>query len=402
MYMELPQGIETNHGNGKTHVLKLLKNLYGQRQAGKVWNDHLTTGLKRIGFSQSAVDECVFYRQNVLFIVYVDDGIFASPSEAAIQEAIEQLKQTFDIEDQGSITDYIGVNVERLPNGSLKLSQPHLIDEIIRDTNISKRAVNKSTPAASTKILHRDLSAPPFDNRFHYRSIVGKLNFLEKCTRCDISYATHQIARFSEDPRRTHGEAIEHLVKYLRGTRNEGIVLNPQRERSFDVFADADFCGNWYKSTANEDPSTAKSRSGYVIMYAGCPVVWSSKLQTSIALSSCEAEYISLSQALRDTIPLMELIKELKHFKFNVFTSEPIIHCKAFEDNSGALEIARLPKMRPRTKHMNIIYHHFRDYVRKGLIHIFPIKSCDQIADIFTKPLPQNIFLKHRKSLSGF
>jgi histone deacetylase 1/2 len=348
------------------------------------------------------VDECVFFRNNVIFIVYVDDGIFASPSQKAIDQAIKELKQRFDMEDQGSITDYLGVNVEHLPNGDIKLSQPHLIDQIIDEVHISKRIAGKQTPAAATKILRRDETAPSFDQRFNYRRAVGKLNFLEKSTRPDISYATHQVARFSEDPKASHGEAIEHIVKYLRDTRNDGIILRPVQDKSFEIFADADFVGNWHRITAPDDPSTAKSRSGYVINYAGCPIAWASKLQTIIALSSTEAEYVSLSEALRDTIPLMDLINEFKDNGFKVYSEVPRVHCKAFEDNSGALELARLPKLRPRTKHINIKYHHFREHVRLGLIKVYPIGTNDQIADIFTKPLAQNLFLKFRKKLLHF
>jgi hypothetical protein len=153
MYMELPQGIETKHGNGKTHVLKLLKNLYGQKQAGRVWNQHLVTGLKSIGFKQSLIDECVFFRGNVIFIVYVDDGIFASPEKKEIDKAIREMKALFDIDDQGDITDYLGVNVEHLPNGDIKLSQPQLINQIIEELKLSKHIAGRQTPAASTKIL---------------------------------------------------------------------------------------------------------------------------------------------------------------------------------------------------------------------------------------------------------
>jgi hypothetical protein len=402
MYMELPKGIETKYGNGKTHVLKLLKNLYGQKQAGRVWNQHLVKGLKEIGFKQSKVDECVFFRDNVIFIVYVDDGIFASPDNKAIDKAIKELAQRYDIEDQGNITDYLGVNVDQLPNGDIKLTQPHLIDQIVNEVKLSKRIAGRQTPAASTKILQRYESAPPFDQRFNYRRLVGKMNFLEKSTRPDIAYATHQVARFSQDPKAAHGEAIEHIAKYLRDTRNEGIILRPQTTKSFDVYADADFVGNWDRMTASNDPSTAKSRSGYVINYAGCPIAWASKLQTVIALSSCEAEYVSLSESLRDTIPLMEIINEFKDYGFNVISAEPRVYCKAFEDNSGALELARLPKLRPRTKHINIRFHHFREHVRLGLIKIFPISTTNQLADIFTKPLPQNQFLKLRKALLHF
>jgi hypothetical protein len=399
MYMELPAGIETKYGNGKTHVLKLLKNLYGQKQAGRVWNQHLTKGLKQLGFKQSNVDECVFFRGTVIFIVYTDDGIFASPDSKEVDKAINDMKTLFNIDDQGDLKDYLGVNVEKLPNGDIKLTQPHLINQIITELKLPLKSANRSTPALSTKILQRNEKAPNFDQRFHYRRVVGQLNFLEKSTRPDIAYATHQVARFCEDPKATHAEAIEHIAKYLRNTSNEGITLRPQTDKSFDVFADADFVGNWYRMTASDDSSTAKSRSGYVILYAGCPIAWCSKLQTIIALSSCEAEYVALSESLRDTIPLMNLINEFKDHGFSVTSSQPRVFCKAFEDNSGALELARLPKMRPRTKHINIKYHHFREHVRLGLIEVLPISTSEQLADIFTKPLAQNTFLKLRKAL---
>jgi uncharacterized protein YajQ (UPF0234 family) len=104
----------------------------------------------------------------VIFIVYVDDGIFASPSQKAINQAIKELKDLFDMEDQGSIsTNYLEVNVEHLPNGDIKLSQLHLIDQIIDDVHISKQVAGKQTPAAATKILKRDEAAPSFNQQFN-------------------------------------------------------------------------------------------------------------------------------------------------------------------------------------------------------------------------------------------
>jgi hypothetical protein len=98
----------------------------------------------------------------------------------------------------------------------------------------------------------------------------------------------------------------------------------------------------------------------------------------------------------------MNLINEFKQHGFEVINKEPRVYCKAFEDNSGALELARLPKMRPRTKHINVRFHHFREHVRLGLIKVFPISTDQQLADIFTKPLAQNPFLNLRKALLHF
>jgi len=108
-----------------------------------------------------------------------------------------------------------------------------------------------------------------------------------------------------------------------------------------------------------------------------------------------------MSQALRDVIPVMNLLQEMREQEFQVICNKPYVYCKVFEDNSGALELARLPKLRPRTKHINVSYHHFREHVRKGLIKIFPIDTKDQIADILTKPLAQNDFQRHRRIMCG-
>ena len=165
-----------------------------------------------------------------------------------------------------------------------------------------------------------------------------------------------------------------------------------------ECHVDSDFCGNWHKLTAEHDPSTAKSRTGFIITYAGCPISWSSKLQTQVALSTTQAEYVALSTSLRDAIPIMNLLNELKKQKFITNASSAKIYCKVFEDNSGALEMARVPKMRPRTKHLNVIYHWFTSFVKDGSVKLFPIESTNQKADGYTKSLPHKVFLKHRKS----
>jgi hypothetical protein len=102
-----------------------------------------------------------------------------------------------------------------------------------------------------------------------------------------------------------------------------------------------------------------------------------------------------MSQSLCDVIPVMNLLQEKRERDFQVICTEPYVYCKVFEDNSGALELARLPKLRPRTKHVNVCYHHFCEHVRKGLIKIFPIDTKDQIADALTKSLAQNDFQHH-------
>lgn len=232
--------------------------------------------------------------------------------------------------------------------------------------------------------------------------MIGKLNYLEKGSRPDISYITHQCARFSIDPKEEHARALRWLGRYLKGTRDKGIILKPDLNRSLEVHVDADFVGNWDKDET-DDPDTARSRHGYIISYAGCPILWKSQLQGEICLSSTESEFTGLSYALRDAIPIMELLKEMKSTGFEIGSTTSKVHCKVFEDNSGALQIAKIPKFRPRTKHLNVKLHHFRSYVdEKKEITIHAIKTTEQPADMLTKPINEELLTKFRKIVMGW
>ena len=400
MYMEIPRGFHVD-GDPRSHVLKLEKNLYGSRQAGRVWYQHLSSGLIQLGFRRSAIDECVFYKGSTVLLIYTDDGILCGPDKAEIEGIIQSLHDNFDLTDEGDIGDYLGVKFEPLGDGRVKLCQPHLIDQILADLGLAGQCNGKRTPAMSSQILLRDEDGDRYDEAWDYRSVIGKMNYLEKSTRPDISYAVHQCARFASDPKHSHAQAVKHIGRYLYATRDQGIILDP-KDHSFDCYADADFAGNWNRDTARDDIATAKSRTAYIISYAGCPITWASKLQTEIALSTTEAEYIALSTCLRTAIPLMQLLDEARGRGIRVTTELPRIHCKLFEDNSGAIELATVHKMRPRTRHINLKFHHFREFYRKGLISIHQITSEHQLADLGTKSLSAEQFEYLRKRVMGW
>ena len=154
----------------------------------------------------------------------------------------------------------------------------------------------KETPAVATKQLTKDPDAGDHDRKWDYRRVIGKLNYLEKCTRPELAFAVHQCARFSHCPKTSHSEAVERIGQYLLGTRDRGVKIDPNRStEKFECWADAAFAGEWNHEFAESDPTTAKSRTRYLLTYAGVPMTWASKLQTEIALSTVEAEYIALS-----------------------------------------------------------------------------------------------------------
>ena len=161
IYMNMPPGIKIKEGNRKTHELKLKNNLYGQKQGSRIWYLYLTIKLKELNFKQSTFDECIFTRRNLLFFFCVNDGVFLCPDKTKVDEAIEELRQAkLDIEDQGDIINYHGINLTYQKNGTIIMSQSQLIDQIIKDINLTPTSHLPSTPALATNLLQHEEKPP--------------------------------------------------------------------------------------------------------------------------------------------------------------------------------------------------------------------------------------------------
>ena len=164
---------------------------------------------------------------------------------------------------------------------------------------------------------------------------------------------------------------------------------------------DVDFAGAWSQHTSH-DPLSCHSRTGFIISYAGCPILWKSKVQSLIALSTTEAEYIALSSALREVIAIVHLLEDLKSYGLPIHGSTPVVKCRTFEDNMSCVNMANTHKTRPRTKHLCIRLHHFRSHILRKTITVEHISTKEQIADILTKPLARPQFEKLRDPLMSW
>jgi hypothetical protein len=225
--------------------------------------------------------------------------------------------------------------------------------------------------------------------------------YLSSNSRPDIAFAVHQCARFTHSPKASHGEALRRICRYLKGTSNQGLILRPTAKLRLDVHVDSDFAGLW-KREDDQDPVCVKSRTGFVISLAGCPLMWQSKLQGQVALSTMEAEYIALSTSLRSLIPLKSLVHEVASSLMDDATFLTTTYSSVFEDNNGALILATVPRMTPRSKHIAVPYHFFREHVTKGTIKIFKVESSVNTADLFTKGLDRVKFQALRLLLMGW
>jgi hypothetical protein len=197
IYMELPQGIKPATGNSKDHVLKLLKNIYGQKQVEGLWNSFLVDKLTSLGFTSLLIDDCVFFRSEIILMVYVDDGIFLGNDDVQLLQAIKEIQDLgLNIKDQSHPADYVGVNIKKHRNGFYEFTQHALNDSIIiiKDSGIS----NSKTKPVLAKVslqLHAFKNEQVFDLDFNYRSVVGKLKYLAQITHPDINVCYYHFCK---------------------------------------------------------------------------------------------------------------------------------------------------------------------------------------------------------------
>ena len=172
MYMEIPKGFDVDgEVNNQDYLLEIHKNIYGQRQAGRVWNKNLVEKLLKIGFRQSKHDECVFFKGKAMYVLYTDDSILAGPDSAELDDIMKQIRDVgLKITSEGGIEDFLGINVDKQEDGSYLLTQTRLIDSILDDLGLNKKNVaTKMTPTASSKILSKHPESAKFDGHFHFK-----------------------------------------------------------------------------------------------------------------------------------------------------------------------------------------------------------------------------------------
>ena len=399
VYVHLPSCVCAN--TEKRQVFKLKKSLYGLRQAPLKWFEKLREGMIERGFKQSKQDPCLFLADNLVAVVWVDDVLFFAREEKKIDEMIKSLSTDFEMKVEGDVTSFLGLTIRKFENGSFEILQTGLIERILQASGMIDCNPAK-TPAAKLP-LGSDLGGNKhFEGKEKYSSIVGMLLYLAGHSRPDIAFAVHQVARFTHNPTRKHQTALKTILRYLKGTRDKGLMFKPNDDEEtsgLHANCDADFAG-LYEVESKDYPISVKSRTGFVIRLDNCPVVWKSKLQSLIALSTLESEYIALSQCMRELIPLRRVLSDIT----NAFGLEDVTahaHSTVFEDNNGALQLANTGNLTPRTKHIALRYHHFRSEVDSGNIVVKHVESKEQVADIFTKGLTDN-FIYLREKLMGW
>jgi hypothetical protein len=410
VWIHVPRGFKSP--NCENACLELKKSLYGLTIAPKLWYEHLTKAFLKLGFQQSEHDKCLFFKHKIMVVAYVDDCGIGSESEEQIVELIDGLRaQGFNLTREGNFEEFLGIKIDRTEwdaHGRIHMTQQGLIQKTISYVGMQDCNPNW-TPASSVALgANPDDEPHETESEWNYATAVGMLQYLAINTRPDIAFAVSQVSRFTHHPKKSHSTAVKTIARYLKRTEDKGTYFeqdpylnDPDECFRLDCFVDADFAG-LYKQEPDRSPAGAKSRTGYIIRLAGNPLIWKSKLQTEISLSTLESEYSALSQAMRQLLPLRKLILELMLVLQTGDTLKSMIKCTVFEDNNGALALATNQRITSRTKYFHVKWHHFWHHVTNGDVQVEKIDTKEQLADYLTKGLTRETFEYLRKQVQGW
>ena len=360
VWIHLPRGFHTNEGDKK--CLKLVKSLYGLAEAPRLWYLHLFNALiNKLGFVQSKIDACLLMKDGMMIVVFVDDCAISYRNEADYIKFIADLRAlSFELTEEGEFSKFLGINFAFKDN-TVHMTQTGLIDRIAAATGLTDSNPNH-TPTHQ-EALGKDINGSAMTDTWSYRSVVGMLLYLSTNTRPDIAFAVSQVARFSNNPKQSHATAVKTIIRYLVGTRDKGTLVTPTGKLDIKLYVDADFAG-LFKVEAEADPDSARSRTGYILLLGGFPLVWKTQLQTKIALSTLEAEYTALSSSIRALIPIRELLFEIAHTVAMPRSLLTTISSTVFEDNQGAFLLGTTQRISARTRYYTVEYHHFWEYIK--------------------------------------
>ena len=379
VYVEQPPGFEIP--DKPNHVYKLQKALYGLKQAPRAWYERLSNFLLEKEFSRGKVDTTLFIKRKhndiLLVQIYVDDIIFGSTNDSLCKEFSLDMQSEFEMSMMGELKYFLGLQIKQTQEG-IFINQSKYCKELIKRFGMDS-AKHMSTPMSTNCYLDKDESGQSIDIK-QYRGMIGSLLYLS-ASRPDIMFSVCMCARFQSNPKQSHLSAVKRIMRYLLGTINLGLWYPKNSTCNLIGYSDSDFAGS---------KTDRKSTSGTCQFIGSALVSWHSKKQNSVALSTAEAEYISAGSCCAQILWMKQQLSD-----YGIILDRIPIKC----DNTSAINLSKNPVQHSRTKHIEIRHHFLRDHVLKGDCVLEFVDTKNQLADIFTKPLPKEVFFSIRREL---
>ena len=394
-YMRLPPGFRQFDTDGRELVCRLIRAIYGLHQSSRAWFKNVKDHLLSKGFVQSLVDPCLFFQVDsvnlklLIVIVYVDDMILTANSAELMSELKQIFKDQYEMKDLGDAKYLLGIQIERR-NGGVWMGQPRYTQDFLKEAQMWTDAAGKETtskPTPMSALWKHDPDAESLDAESHslYRSNLMKASYLAQQTRPDIVYTVNVLAEHQQAPNKSDELALERLMRYLRGTWDVGLFFCMDGANIPKLFGPAgeETIGDLlvgYADASYAEDTRRHSRGAFVFMLGGATVNWFTKRQSTIALSSTEAEYYALAEATKEAIWWRNLFDEL-----HIAPTKPtLIH----QDNQSTIALAKNPVHHQKNKHYDIKAHFLRSYVENQSIRLEYCPTGDMIADALTKALP--------------
>lgn len=388
VFMYVPEGLKPPESTSDL-VCKLNKSLYGLKQAPRCWNRRFHQFLNEYGFQRCETDRCLYMALinniKVILVIFVDDGLILSESRDVILQVLQQLKLEFEVT-TCELSYYVGMQIQRNPEtGSIFIYQKRYIEQLIAKFGL-ENANSCSTPEDHSTDLTAQTGNLLEEGEVPYRQAIGSLLFLATVTRPDISHAVGVLSRAVNNPTKAHWNGIKRVIRYLIGTTNYGILYSKQNgsKSALVGFSDSDYAG---------DRATRRSTTGYLFKLAGGPITWSSRKQSTVSLSTTEAEYVAASSAVKESLWLHQLLKDIQE------DDKLVLPMTLYIDNQSAIKLVKNSEFHQRSKHIDIKFHFIREQFEKGVILPQYVNTASQEADIFTKALSKIVFEKLRDKI---
>ena len=319
----------------------------------------------------------------VTVVVYVDDLLITCSDLNLINETKKLLSERFEIKDLGIAKKFLGFEIQyNVEKKHVKIHQSKFSEQLVTKFGM-QNSKTVSTPAQpGLKLTKRNENEESIDSTI-YRSAIGGLLFSANSTRPDLIFPVSYASRFSSDPSITHWKYVKHILRYLNATRNFRITYKSCENDQIEFHADADFAS---------DTVDYKSTTGNVVLFNKSPVSWMSCKQTVVAISTTDAEIISLTSCVRTAIHFNKLLNDLQ--------LKQKLPLEIFGDNNSANMIVTNNVKSNRTKHILVKYAFVKDNIDKNLVKIIRVDSCRNRADMLTKSLPRVTLALHLQEMN--
>ncbi|KAK9059981.1 hypothetical protein SSX86_020685 [Deinandra increscens subsp. villosa] len=378
VYVKQPQGSIKKGSERK--VYRLSKALYGLKQAPRAWNLKLNQVLKGLGFKRCQLEQAVYTRKTgnsmLIIAVYVDDLLVAGTDQKEVDQFKRQMQVNFEMTDMGLLCYYLGIEVQQRKDG-IVLKQAAYAKKVVELAGL-KGCNETKVPMEPGVKLSKEVGGEDVEAS-SYRRLVGSLRYLTQ-TRPDLAYAVGYVSRYMQSPKQAHMKAIKHLVRYVSGTLEYGLFYEKGT-------GDGKIIG-YSDSNHAMDMDDGKSTSGNAFYYNKSLISWQSQKQRTVALSSCEAEFMAATYAACQALWLSRLLEEITGLEQK--------KVQLFVDNKSAIALMRNSVFHGRSKHIHLRFHFIRECIENGQIIVDFVGSDKQKADILTKPLARNKFNEMR------